>query len=60
MIKELQILLKECNKEVTKCIKNKQTEGQMNRNINRLFNNYWIEKAKQKTQIKINRSLKIK
>ena len=46
MIKELEDLLKECNKEVKKLIKNKQTQGQTDRNINKLFNNYWMLKVK--------------
>ena len=47
MIKELQNLLKECNKEVEKLVENKQTQSQTEKNINRLFNKYWLLRAKQ-------------
>ena len=47
MIKELKELVDKCNEEVKKCVKNQQTQGQTERNINKIFNNYWMSKAKQ-------------
>ena len=47
MIKKLKELVDKCNKEVKKCVENKQTQGQTERNINKIFNNYWMSKAKQ-------------
>ena len=48
MIKELKDLVDKCNEEVKKCVKNQQTQGQTERNINKIFNNYWMSKSKQK------------